>query len=296
MWIQEVDPKCCRRKANDYFMQSRGAAIAGSLNSRNFGPILELIFAYDDSWLYEAKKALEGAFGALYQGGKVIFLEAEAQATHEWVEAEKLRWVKEIHCNSTLPINFGREKLYHLPHGFGLMKNLRKLTLRRNELMSFPEDISELSDSLECLDISENLFTSIPPIVSRLKSLQTLKIAHNNLKTLAGIEKLQSLRRLYANFNALKSIPRGITALSALKELWLNDNLLTVIPAEFGKLKEMQILHLDGNRISNLPSGLRRLSNLKRLTLDIDLHFRDPVRHLRSLGTFVTSACPMSHR
>jgi len=73
-------------------------------------------------------------------------------------------------------LNLDKNKFEELPREIGLLKNLQDLVLTGNQLRSFPMQILPLTN-LESLDLSSNkLLKTIPPEISQLKNLRTLKL------------------------------------------------------------------------------------------------------------------------
>ena len=60
----------------------------------------------------------------------------------------------------------------------GELKGISRLTLREN-LTSFPEEIFNLSDTLEILDLSDNLLSSLPEEMHRLSKLKIAFFSNN---------------------------------------------------------------------------------------------------------------------
>jgi CCR4-NOT transcription complex subunit 6 len=85
---------------------------------------------------------------------------------------------------------------------------------------------------LTCLYLNHNNLTSLPPLISELKSLQVLNLTGNKLSQL----------------------PVELSLVVSLRELLLFDNQLTFIPPEFGQLYQLDILGLEGNPMSE-PIG-----------------------------------------
>ena len=81
---------------------------------------------------------------------------------------------------------------------------------------------------LTCLYLNHNNLTSLPPLISELKSLQILNLTGNKLSQL----------------------PVELSLVVSLKELLLFDNQLTFIPPEFGQLYQLDVLGLEGNPMS----------------------------------------------
>lgn len=132
-----------------------------------------------------------------------------------------------------------------LPEGFGLIKNVKNLCLRRNQLKSLPQSFDSLRE-LEFLDLSENDFTTMPKeIFYHGYKLLTLNMCGNQLESFEFIATAENY---------------------LLEHLFLSRNKLTKIPYEIRKLKNIKYVNLDENLINE------RLHNLnEEIPLNIKL-------------------------
>ena len=81
------------------------------------------------------------------------------------------------------------------------------------------------------------------------------------------ITRLVSLKKLFLDYNAIRSIPSEIWQLKNLRELNLSGNLLETLPLEISSLKSLERLSLDVNNLRVFPKTLMELKNLKYLGL-----------------------------
>lgn len=137
-----------------------------------------------------------------------------------------------------------KEKLREIPIVVFEMTWLEHLLLDGNEISSFPDAITRLSN-LRVLDLSKNKFANIPP----------------------SICSLVNLRRLHLNDNELTKIPKCFASLSSLRWLELQNNKFSIFPSPLRKLKNIKLLNLENNRLKVLPKWLTELPKLTTLYL-----------------------------
>ncbi|XP_046399914.1 uncharacterized protein LOC124166423 [Ischnura elegans] len=150
--------------------------------------------------------------------------------------------------------------------------------LNTNDLISFP--------GLLQLSLSQNRISRVAPgIFKPLRSLAVLDLGLNELEVLPGdrLRGLKSLRTLNLTHNRLKTLDPFPEDLKAMQILDLSFNQLTRVPQDtFRHLRALSALHLAGNWISSLASEcLRPLKNLR--TLDLSRNYLEsiPVATLR---------------
>jgi Leucine-rich repeat (LRR) protein len=98
-----------------------------------------------------------------------------------------------------------------------------------------------------------------------LKKVTELDLRSNELKDVAGLERLTRVVRLHFGHNQLTNLT-GLEKLTQLKELSLSYNNLTVIPKGLENLTQLEVLYLDDNALVDL-TGLRNLKQLEQLSL-----------------------------
>ncbi|XP_071443356.1 chaoptin-like [Hetaerina americana] len=150
--------------------------------------------------------------------------------------------------------------------------------LNANDLISFP--------ALLQLSLSQNRISRVAPgIFKPLRSLAVLDFGLNEIEVLPGdrLRGLKSLRTLNLTHNRLKSLDPFPEDLKSIQILDLSFNQLTRIPQDtFRHLRALSALHLAGNWISSLASEcFRPLRNLR--TLDLSRNYLEsiPVATLR---------------
>ncbi|KAK6544244.1 hypothetical protein TWF694_000947 [Orbilia ellipsospora] len=114
---------------------------------------------------------------------------------------------------------------------------LRHLSLADNSLTSISfASLAPLSNSLTSLDLSSNLFISIPDALSTLTALRALNISNNMIDSLHSLTRhpLPAITALNLRGNRLQSLA-GIERLPSLERLDLRENKLTD-PTELARL------------------------------------------------------------
>jgi Leucine-rich repeat (LRR) protein len=187
-------------------------------------------------------------------------------------------------------LNLVKRKLTDVPPSVFLYKNLKKLSLSRNDIESIPNDIEQLklletldlssnklmslptklSDltALKRLDLRKNKFKNIPLVVTEMTQLTHLDMSSNRLKTLPNeIEKLTQLKVLDLSFNNFTTLPDVIINLTALEELNLRGNTINAIPDTLWQMKQLKKLNLRGNKLAYLTEQLEQLTQLEELDL-----------------------------
>ncbi|RZC36162.1 lap1, partial [Asbolus verrucosus] len=144
---------------------------------------------------------------------------------------------------------------------------LEVLHLEGNKLKDLSPQLFQCID-LRYLNVSDNEIRSIPPLISKLNSLQVLIFSKNALVlegVSSNIDKLNKLTILDLSMNDLGKVPEAIMSLINLQQLCLNDTGIDYVPANIGRLSNLRILELRDNSLRELPKSIRRLTNLQRL-------------------------------
>ena len=141
----------------------------------------------------------------------------------------------------------------------GLESRLRNLNLAGNRLAEVPTSALQKLKRLELVDLSKNRIEYVSDGAFETLSLQTLKLADNNLTLSAGafvgLEK--SLKNLNLKGTGLRSLPEGINRLSSLAFLDLAQNSITQLPPRaFSGLSSLTALNLERNLIQVLERNV----------------------------------------
>jgi Leucine-rich repeat (LRR) protein len=118
------------------------------------------------------------------------------------------------------------------------------------------------------LDLTKNLLAQLPPYLSLMRRLRSMRVAHNRLKSLGfGMRALTELEELDASFNALKYIDSGVTALVRLKDLNVSFNLMESWDLRIRNMKALRALNACGNPLLKISTGCVRHPSLAALSL-----------------------------
>lgn len=126
--------------------------------------------------------------------------------------------------------------LTNIPARIGSLSSLQLLHLSKNKLSRLPPEFSSLR--IRRLDLSNNLFDTMPPEVFSLSCLETLDLSGNNIQF----------------------IPPDISKLTTLKVLNLTSNKIAALPPELFLLPNLHTLYLGSNKISIVPSDIHLCS------------------------------------
>lgn len=136
---------------------------------------------------------------------------------------------------------------------------LKHLYLPDNGLTSFPADLLPYLTSITHLDLSSNLFVSVPSGLEELYSLTSLNLADNIIDSVLGIYlNLGQLLSLNLSRNRLESLC-GLERLLALERIDLRHNLLEET-SEIGRLvvlPNVSELWIEGNPFVDIEESYR---------------------------------------
>jgi len=150
----------------------------------------------------------------------------------------------------------------------GELKGIKRLTLSEN-LTSFPEEIFELADTLEILDLSHNLLTSLPEDINRLTKLKIAFFSNNRFITVPSFKGCEHLYMVGFKSNQIETFDEEVLP-DGISWLILTDNRLTCLPHSIGRLNKLQKCALAGNLIEKLPDEMASCRNLELLRLSVN--------------------------
>jgi hypothetical protein len=131
-------------------------------------------------------------------------------------------------------------------------------------LTEFPREIFKLADTLEILDLSGNMLSTLPDDLSRLHRLRVLFCSNNQFTVLPEVlGACRTLNMVGFRDNHIRTVS-GAALPPQLRWLILTGNQIRTLPAELGARPLLQKLMLAGNRLQNLPPAL---INCRRLEL-----------------------------
>ncbi|TDG42458.1 hypothetical protein AWZ03_011112 [Drosophila navojoa] len=152
-------------------------------------------------------------------------------------------------------LNLSGNQLIHFPEQVTELRQLKYLYLGGNKISSISKDIWKMQ-SLHVLSLGGNLVNEVPEAVGSLSQLQALVLCDNLIENLPmSIARLKNLKSLLLHKNRLKHLPKDIVALKNLTELSLRDNPLVVRFVQDMALKPPTLLELAGRIVK--ASGQR---------------------------------------
>ncbi|MBN3801977.1 protein kinase [Paraburkholderia sp. Ac-20336] len=148
----------------------------------------------------------------------------------------------------------------------GQLAGTRQLKLAGG-LREFPREIFDLADTLEVLDLSNNVLSTLPDDLPRLRKLCILFASNNPFTALPEVlGECAQLSMIGFKANRIRTVP-GRALPPSLRWLILTDNEIERLPAELGRCAQLQKLMLAGNRLRALPEELAACSRLELLRL-----------------------------
>jgi hypothetical protein len=147
----------------------------------------------------------------------------------------------------------------------GSLKGITRLSLSE-KLTSFPEEIFDLADTLEILDLSNNLLSSLPKDISRLKKLKIVFFSNNRFTSVPSFKGCEHLYMVGFKSNQIETFGEKVLP-ETISWLILTDNRLVTLPSSIGNLRKLQKCALAGNRLESLPDEMAQCQNLELLRL-----------------------------
>ncbi|WFB49296.1 leucine-rich repeat-containing protein kinase family protein [Vibrio coralliilyticus] len=148
----------------------------------------------------------------------------------------------------------------------GQLAGIQRLQLSE-QLTKLPREILTLSDSLEILDVSNNLLCELPEWLTELTQLKIV-FASNNRFTRLPLVLGQCERLEMVGFKSNQIVRVAEESLpEQLRWLILTDNQIEQLPESLGHRPRLQKLALAGNKITALPKSFKNLLNLELVRL-----------------------------
>lgn len=156
---------------------------------------------------------------------------------------------------------------HRLPTVFYRLENIKSIVIEGSTLTKIDSRLTDLK-SLQYLKLDHNDINSFPSKIGALRKLEILELHHNKIKELPeDIGTLNNLKEVNISDNILYELPKSISKLEKLHKLYISNNFLTLLPTNFGDLKNVQILNLENNNLISLPESFGDLTNLENLNL-----------------------------
>ncbi|KAI6040333.1 hypothetical protein EDC04DRAFT_2678591 [Pisolithus marmoratus] len=140
---------------------------------------------------------------------------------------------------------------------------LTHLDLSSNLFVSIPHGLSVLHN-LVSLNLSDNMIDSVLGIYTKLGQVLHINLAGNRLESICGLERLMGLEKIDLRSNQIdESAEIGrLTTLPNIAEVWIEGNPLTEIEDNY-RIACFNLFHKDGKSITldgSLPSLMERMN------------------------------------
>ncbi len=176
-------------------------------------------------------------------------------------------------------------ELSDFPVDLKKLKSLQNLVLLRVSLKwphQFPNEILEI-DQLRCLDLSDNMISSIAPeLPMKLPNLRELYMSGNNIKSyslqgsrLTNLEYLDLSDNRLLGFSADSTLPTGLSVLD------ISHNRLECFQNVVRQCTNLQRLKLEYNYLSSIPSDWLKVANVKKISISSYTKIDDETKCLR---------------
>lgn len=103
--------------------------------------------------------------------------------------------------------------------------------------------------------------------IGELDELMAISFDHNAAEWVPPLERLQYMRQISMQGNAIRELPASVGQLQQLSLLQMTDNLLEDLPESLGNATALTDVYLDGNMLARLPNSIGQLGSLKNLLL-----------------------------
>lgn len=183
--------------------------------------------------------------------------------------------VSSLNMPQLTKLDLSKNKINKLPNN--LSKSfpiLNSLDLSDNFIDEIPENDDDnivFPETLQELNLSNNLIEKISNSITSLNNLTVLTIANNKITEIPALNP--SLTNFDASRNEISTISKQ--TLKNLKEISLSDNKITSFPIEI-KMKQVTTIVLHHNQITEIKIGETPLKSFLSKTLkSIDLSFNE---------------------
>jgi len=134
----------------------------------------------------------------------------------------------------------------------GELKGTKHLRLSC-QLEHFPEEIFSLAETLEVLDLSQNLLSELPDDFGRLSKLQIAFFSDNLFSEVPKVlYDCKALSMIGFKSNKIETVPENSLPRST-RWLILTNNKIKKLPASIGNCLPLQKVALAGNQLTELP-------------------------------------------
>jgi Leucine-rich repeat (LRR) protein len=119
--------------------------------------------------------------------------------------------------DDVIELNLEFQNLKAIPSDILNYKNLQKLRLDNNEIITIPEWFSRLN-GLKYLSLFKNQLGTFPTVLVKMKNLKTIDLAFNHIRSFQQLTYNTSIEDLDLNQNSVGEIPDDINLLAGLKK------------------------------------------------------------------------------
>lgn len=148
----------------------------------------------------------------------------------------------------------------------GELKGTKNLRLSCG-LLTFPNEILDLSDTLEFLDLSGNELSELPSDFGRLAKLKIVFLSYNKFKEVPKVlADCVSLTMIGMRANQITQFPENSLPIT-VQWLILTNNQLEFLPKSIGKCRELKKVTIAGNKIKELPKEMANCTNIELLRI-----------------------------
>ncbi len=165
-------------------------------------------------------------------------------------------------------------------------------------LTEFPQEILDLSETLEILDLSDNELSELPDNISELKKLRILFFARNKFNKFPKVlSQCSALSMIGFKSNQIQTVPENAFP-AKLNWLILTDNKIKELPKSIGNSIGLQKCALAGNLIKELPNEMAKCVNLELLRISANqlTSIPDWLFELPKLSWVAFGGNPVSHQ
>lgn len=160
-------------------------------------------------------------------------------------------------------VNCVKWTCFQVPPGISNLDNLTVLSLSKNSLQSFPEEITHMVQ-LKWLNLSGNVIPEIPESIQRIRYLEVLWCNNSKVtKIHGGVGFCYHLNTLGLRGNLIQTIPENLSQLTNLSWLTLENNQIESLPPSMECLSSLTHLNVQNNCIKVLPNFFQKLRCLK---------------------------------
>ena len=148
--------------------------------------------------------------------------------------------------------------------------------------------IGNISKTIQKLNLSKNIITSIPKYFSDFENLELLSLERNGIYEFEMCNaKLYNLKELYLQLNLFVNIPKWVYNCINLVTFNISGNNINYIDNDIGRLIHLESLNLYSNILKTIPIEISNLKNLKFLSLKNNFIENIPIGIFSSLEKLV---------